>query len=398
MLVLKRKINRNIKMKELFSKLEIEESENAIKNVPFHLKVKTPYGFEQIASAFRTEKQMSIKSSFANGKELITSDKHLLKVDGEWKRVSDIIEDLDVVETEHGTTSIKSKKVIGNESLYDISVEKVHCYYSNGILSHNSWCLCKIGAEALRRGKNVLHITLELNEAYVGLRYDAVFTKIDFQDIREHKELVKNKMTEIEGKLVIKYYPTKTIPAMTIKNHVERLSMLGKKVDLLVVDYADILRPLESPRNSNSYQDAGSIYEELRAVAGELQIPIWSASQVTRSGAREDVIEAHHMADSYRKVMTADVVISVSRKVEDKKLGTARFHVMKNRFGADGITFPSKMNTSNGDIEVYDPNTQDGAKIQNLMDAASGQEELQVKQKLVSRMRELVAEEPRNVV
>ena len=252
-----------------------------------------------------------------------------------------------------------------------------------------SWCLCRVGAEAMRRKKNVLHVTLELNESYVGLRYDAVFTKIDFQEIRNHKEVVMEKMSEIEGKLVIKYYPIKTIPALTIKNHVERLAMLGKKIDLIVVDYADILRPLDSPKNSNSYQDAGSIYEELRAIAGELQVPVWSASQVTRSGAKEDVIEAQHMADSYRKVMTADVVISVSRKTEDKKIGTARFHVMKNRFGADGLTFPAKMNTSNGDIVVYSPESQEGIQMQNLMEASVEQEELEVKKKLLAKVREM---------
>lgn len=252
-----------------------------------------------------------------------------------------------------------------------------------------SWLLCKLGTEAMLRGKSVLHITLELNEAYVGLRYDSIFTKIDFQEIRNHKELVKTTMDDIKGKLVIKYYPIKTIPALTIKNHVDRLNMMGKKIDLIVVDYADILRPLDSPKNSNSYQDAGSIYEELRAIAGELQVPIWSASQVSRSGAKEDVIEAQHMADSYRKVMTADVVISLSRKTEDKKIGTARFHVMKNRFGADGLTFPAKMNTSNGDIQLFSPESQEGIQMQNLMEASAEQEELEVKKKLLAKVREM---------
>ena len=55
--------------------------------------------------------------------------------------------------------------------------------------------------------------------------------------------------------------------------------MLGTKVDMIIVDYADILRPAHSEKNSNSYSEVGGIYEELRGVAGELQVPIWSASQ-----------------------------------------------------------------------------------------------------------------------
>ena len=51
--------------------------------------------------------------------------------------------------------------------------------------------------------------------------------------------------------------------------------------------------------------------------------------------------------------MVADFVISLSRKVQDKLAGTGRWHVIKNRFGPDGITLPSKMNTSNGQINIY---------------------------------------------
>jgi len=99
-------------------------------------------------------------------------------------------------------------------------------------------------------------------------------------------------------------------------------------------------------------------------------------------GANEDVVQAHNIADSYRKIMTADVVISVSRKTSDKSKGTARFHIMKNRFGADGLTFPAKMNTSCGDIELFDPNSQDGIELQNLMGEDSEEETNIVKKKL----------------
>jgi len=153
-----------------------------------------------------------------------------------------------------------------------------------------SWVLAKFGAEALRMGKNVLHVTLELNENYVGLRYDSIFTKIDFQDIRNNKEKVQEKLEEIDGKLVIKYYPIKTIAALTIKNHVERLALLGKKIDLVVLDYADILRSISAEKGNSSYQDAGNIYEELRGVAGELALPIWTASQTNRCFSLETIV------------------------------------------------------------------------------------------------------------
>jgi replicative DNA helicase len=249
-----------------------------------------------------------------------------------------------------------------------------------------SWLLAKIGAEGMRQGLNVLHVTLELNENYVGLRYDSCFTGIDFQKIRNNVDLVKNKIATITGKLFIKYFPIKTVSANSLKLHAERLQLLGTKIDLMIVDYADILRPAASDKNSNSYSEAGGIYEELRAVAGELQIPIWSASQANRSAAEEDIVMAHHAADSYRKIMTADFVMSLSRKTADKVANTARVHVIKNRFGADGITFPCRMNASCGDIQIFSEASREGAAVLNEM----SQEENIVKKMMFNKYKDLM--------
>ena len=230
-----------------------------------------------------------------------------------------------------------------------------------------SWVLAKLGAEAMKQGKNVVHITLELNENYVGLRYDSCFTGIDFQNIRNNVDIVRQKIEKVPGKLFIKYFPIKTVSAHHLKMHTERVMMLGTKVDMIVVDYADILRPYQSERNSNSYSEAGGIYEELRSIAGELQIPIWTASQSNRAAMEVDIIQANSIADSYRKIMTADFVMSVSRKVTDKVANTARFHIIKNRFGPDGLTFPSRMNAGCGDIQIFAENSKDGMSIINEM-------------------------------
>ena len=233
--------------------------------------------------------------------------------------------------------------------------------------SGKSWVLSKLGVEAMKQGKNVVHFTLELNENYVGLRYDACFTGIDFQNIRNNVDIVKKKIAEVPGKLKIKYFPIKTVSAYSLKAHCERLAILGTKVDLIIVDYADILRPSQSERNSNSYSEAGGIYEELRGVAGELQVPIWSASQSNRAAMDEDIIQANNISDSYRKIMTADFVISLSRKMSDKQANTARFHVIKNRFGPDGVTFPARMNAGCGDIRIFSENSREGMGILNEM-------------------------------
>lgn len=74
----------------------------------------------------------------------------------------------------------------------------------------------------------------------------------------------------------------------------------------------------------------------------------------------EDIIQANNISDSYRKIMTADFVMSLSRKVNDKVSNTARFHIIKNRFGPDGLTFPSRMNAGCGDIQIFDEKSREG--------------------------------------
>tara|TARA_R100000322_G_scaffold156214_1_gene115652 strand:+ start:906 stop:2255 length:1350 start_codon:yes stop_codon:yes gene_type:complete len=228
-----------------------------------------------------------------------------------------------------------------------------------------SFLLVNLGAQAIKKGKNVLHYTLELNEAYVGLRYDSVITGIANQELKYNIDTVKETVKDIKGNLVIKYYPTKTAAISTIFSHVERYKMLGKQPDMVIVDYADLLR---GSGGTKEYRlELGNIYEELRGLAGQLEVPVWTASQANRSALQENVIQADKIAESYSKIMTADFVMSLSRKIEDKVGGTGRIHVIKNRFGPDGITFPSQINTNNGSFEIYDEKSVKGAELKGQM-------------------------------
>ena len=91
------------------------------------------------------------------------------------------------------------------------------------------------------------------------------------------------------------------------------------------------------------------------------------ASQANRSALEEDIIEADKIAESYAKVMVADFVVSLSRKTADKISGTGRWHVIKNRFGPDGLTFPSKMNMATAKIDIFAESTVMGKEAKSLM-------------------------------
>ena len=227
-----------------------------------------------------------------------------------------------------------------------------------------SWGLINIGAHAIKKGMTVLHYTLELNEAYVGLRYDSVVTGIANQNLKHYQSQVKDELEKMDGELIIKHYPTKSVSVIGLRSHIEKCIMQDKKPDIIIVDYADLLKG----HGQEKRHELEGIYEDLRGMAGEYEIPVWTASQANRSALEEDVIDASKVSESYGKVMVADFIISLSRKIQDKLAGTGRWHVIKNRFGPDGITLPSKMNTSNGQIHIYADTSVQGKDAQKQMD------------------------------
>ena len=246
-----------------------------------------------------------------------------------------------------------------------------------------SWVLQAIGAGAIKDGMSVVHYTLELNESYTGLRYDSIFSGFASQNLKFHKDEVKSKLDDLDGNLVVKYYPTKTASVQTLSAHLQRMITLGTKVDMVILDYGDLLRDMNN--NKEVRHALGNIYEDLRGLAGEYEIPVWTASQANRSALEEDVIQAEKVAESYQKVMTADFVVSLSRKVGDKIANTGRFHIIKNRFGPDGITLPAKVNTNNGSIDIYDGSSQNGQEQQGKM---NNQEEY-VRKQLAQKYKDL---------
>ena len=229
-----------------------------------------------------------------------------------------------------------------------------------------TWCLQSLGAHLVRCGKTVVHYTLELNANYVGLRYDTVFSGTPTSNIKYYKDDVQKVIDKLDGKLIIKYYPTRSASVNTLSAHLKQMEIQEIKPDVVIVDYADILKPTTFYKEKR--HATGETYEHLRGMAGEFEIPVWTASQANRSSLEEEVIDASKVAEDYSKVMTADFVMSISRKVEDKIANTGRFHVIKNRFGIDGITFPASINTNTGLIQVHEASTHAGKEAQGKMD------------------------------
>ncbi len=213
-----------------------------------------------------------------------------------------------------------------------------------------SWSLVALGGHATKLGYNVIHYTLELGEQYVGRRYDAYFSKIGVDKIQKHKDKIENLMGDIKGNLIIKEFPTGKATMSTIEAHIQKVKDMGIEPDLIIIDYVDLLSSKRKTVDRKGEID--DIYTSTKGLARELDIPVWSVSQVNRAGAKDNIVEGDKAAGSYDKIMITDVCISLSRQRKDKVEGTGRFHIMKNRYGMDGLTFGVKADTSTGHFEV----------------------------------------------
>jgi len=217
-----------------------------------------------------------------------------------------------------------------------------------------SMVLVHLGSQAIMEGKTVIHYTLELQETVIGKRYDSCITEFPLSELSVFKDEIYEKIKDLDGRLIVKEYPTKSATTGTIKNHLNKLVKRGIEPDMIIVDYADLLKPMVVRKEKRN--ELESIYEELRALSTEFGCPIWTASQTNRSGLNAEVITMEQISEAFNKCFVADFIFSVSRTVEDKQNNTGKIFVAKNRNGPDGMIYNIFMDTSNVKIRVLPQN------------------------------------------
>jgi len=229
-----------------------------------------------------------------------------------------------------------------------------------------SMVLVHLAAEALKIGKTVVYYTLELKDKVVGMRFDSCLTGVPLSDHKTRKEEIIDKIKDIEGSLIIKEYPTKSASVQTIKNHIEKLKKRGIYPDMVLVDYADLLKPSRS--SSEKRHELEETYEGLRGLAQIYEIPVWTASQTNRSGLNAEVITMEAISEAFNKCFVADFIFSLSRTIQDKAANKGRLFVAKNRNGPDGMVFQSFVDWSDVTIKILNRD-EDVDSIQSTADA-----------------------------
>lgn len=213
--------------------------------------------------------------------------------------------------------------------------------------SGKSFALIQSGGAAVLAGYNVLHITLENSRKVTEMRYDAFFSNVPMDERFTRPHAMEAGVTAVaekasRGNLRIQEYNSGQLTPRDVRRILDKYKQQGIRFDVVVVDYLDIMAP--DFRSDNDLVNHKSIWVDMRGIAQEFDIAMVTATQTNRTGATAIVARAVDVAESFDKIRTADLVISLNRTDEEKAEGKARLYIAAGRNQADSFTIFVKQN------------------------------------------------------
>lgn len=201
--------------------------------------------------------------------------------------------------------------------------------------------MCHVAAGALSQGRNVLYITLEMSEERIAERIDANLLNVQIDQLASMpKEMFANKVSKIAsntvGQLIIKEYPTASAHAGHFRALLNELKLKKDFVpDVIFIDYLNICSSARMKGlggSINTYSFIKAIAEEIRGLAVEFNVPIFSATQTTRSGFASSDVELTDTSESFGLPATADLMFALIATEELDRLNQIMVKQLKNRY------------------------------------------------------------------
>ena len=201
--------------------------------------------------------------------------------------------------------------------------------------------MCHVASSALTDGKNVLYITMEMAEERIAERIDANLLNVPIDQLETmpktmFTEKVKQLSSKTKGKLIIKEYPTGSAHAGHFRALLNELKLKRQfEPDIIFIDYLNICASSRMKGMGgaiNSYNYIKAIAEELRGLAVEFDVPIFSATQTTRSGYSNSDVGLEDTSESFGLPATADLMFALISTEELQQLGQIMVKQLKNRY------------------------------------------------------------------
>ena len=201
--------------------------------------------------------------------------------------------------------------------------------------------MCHFAGSYMMQGKNVLYITMEMAEERIAERIDANLLNVSLNDLEQlpkdsYNKKVDRLRSKTQGKLVVKEYPTSSVHAGHFRHLLNELKMKKKFVpDIVFVDYLNICASsrMRMGGSVNSYAYIKAIAEELRGLAVEFNIPIFSATQTNRTGYTSSDVGLEDTSESFGLPATADFMFAAISTEELEDLNQLMIKQLKNRYG-----------------------------------------------------------------
>jgi len=225
-----------------------------------------------------------------------------------------------------------------------------------------SMFMCHHAASCLSANKNVLYITCEMAEERIAERIDANLMDTALDELKDlPKETYDKRLARavgaVRGNLIIKEYPTATATVAHFRHLLHELKIKKKFVpDIIFVDYLNICASsrVKMNANVNTYVYIKAIAEELRGLAVEYHVPIFSATQTNRGGFNNSDVGLENTSESFGLPATADFMFAVIRTEQLDSLNQVLVKQLKNRYGDENTNKKFVMGVDRGKMKFYD--------------------------------------------
>lgn len=259
--------------------------------------------------------------------------------------------------------------------------------FAGGSGSGKSLFLANLGVNWALAGMNVLYLTFELSENLVSMRIDSMVSGIPSRDIFKNIDDVELKVKMIgkkSGAFQVKYMPTGK-NANDLRSYIREYEIKsGKKLDVVLVDYLDLMSPIASKISSeNLFVKDKYVSEELRNLAMELNIVMVTASQLNRGSVEEVEFDHSHISGGISKINTADNVIGIFTSRAMRERGRYQLQLMKTR-NSSGINSKIDLDFDVNTLRITDTNDQE--------DTAAAQPLSQIQDKIKRKNSETITD------
>lgn len=196
--------------------------------------------------------------------------------------------------------------------------------------------LSNLAVNFLRQNLSVVVVSLEMSQDVYAQRFDAHISSKNINRLAENEQTARDRIKAFyekhpDANLVIKEYPPRSVSTKTIDAYLERLKAAGKRIDVIVIDYLNLVLPNKA--SDSMFKDGLTVSEELRALSYKYNAPVVSACQCNSEGMNSEDIDMQNISESRGIVHTVDFLAALYQTQEQREHGKLGFKILKNRLG-----------------------------------------------------------------